>query len=51
MSREHREVLAIDGMPYLIAGGIGLEKGLDGRDGSGLFGLSVGDEFQELLFQ
>jgi len=38
-------------MADLIAGDIGLEVGLDGRDGLSLFGLVVGDELGELLFQ
>ena len=35
----------------LVAGDVGLEVGLDGRDGLGFLGLVVGDELGELLFQ
>ena len=42
---------ALDDVAHLVAGDVGLEVGLDGRDGLGLFGLGVGDELGELLFQ
>src|SRR3972149_1414390 len=45
------EVAALDDVAHLVAGDIGLEEGLDGGDGPGLFGLGVGDELGELLFQ
>ena len=45
MGRKHGEILAIDDIAHLVAGDICLEVGLDGRDGGGLFGLAVGDEF------
>src|SRR5437016_2395599 len=45
------ELAALDDMAYLVAGDVGLEEGLDGRDGLGLFGLGIGDELGELLFQ
>jgi len=45
------EVLALDNVAHLIAGDVGLEECLDGRDGSGLFGLGVGDELGELFLQ
>ena len=42
---------AVDDVPDLAAGDVGLEEGLDGRDGLGLCGLGVGDELGEFLFQ
>src|SRR5712691_898452 len=45
------ELTALDEMAYLVAGDVGLEEGLDGRDGLGLLGLGIGDELGELLFQ
>src|SRR3990167_2749593 len=44
-------VLALDDVAHAAAGDVGLEVGLYGRDGRGLFGLGVGDELGELLFQ
>ena len=45
------ELPALDDVADLVAGDVGLEVGLDGRNGLGLFGLVVGDELGELLFQ
>ena len=45
------ELPALDDVAHLVAGDVGLEVGLDGRDGLGLFGLGIGDELGELLFQ
>src|SRR5712692_7534257 len=45
------ELAALDDVAHVVAGDVGLEGGLDGRDGLGLFGLGIGDELGELLFQ
>jgi hypothetical protein len=45
------KMLIFDDVAHLIAGNVGLEVGLDGRDSGGLLGLGVSDELGELLFQ
>ena len=41
----------LDAVSYIGVSDIGLKVVLDSRDGLGLFGLVIGDEFGELLFQ
>src|ERR1017187_9250195 len=45
------ELPSVDDVADAVAGDVGLEVGLDGGDGLGLFGLAVGDELGELLFE
>ena len=45
------ELRFVDDVADLVAGDVGLEVGLDRRDGLGFFGLVVGDELGELLLQ
>src|SRR6266704_853735 len=57
LGREHRigrkigELAVVDDVANPAAGDVGLEVGLDGRNGGGLLRLVVGDELGELLFQ
>src|SRR5271157_3800387 len=51
IGRQIRELPALDDIADSTAGDVGLEVALDGWDGGGLFGLVVGDELGELLFQ
>src|SRR3990172_6765603 len=51
IGRQIGELPALDDVADSAAGNVGLEVGLDGRDGGGLFGLGIGDELGELLFQ
>ena len=45
------EVFAVDDVAHPVAGDVGLEVGLDGRDGRGWLGHAVGDELGELFLQ
>src|SRR3990172_8512085 len=45
------ELAGLNDVADLLAGYIGLEEGLDRRDGLGLLGFGVGDELGKLLFQ
>jgi len=45
------ELPAVDDAAHPVTGGVGLEEGLDGRDGPGRLGHTVGDELGELFFQ
>src|ERR1035437_1823523 len=51
IGRQIGELPGFDDVADPAAGDVGLEVGLDGRDGGRLFGLAVGDELGELLFQ
>src|SRR3989344_1931545 len=51
IGRQIGEVPALNDVAYAVAGDVGLEVVLDGRDGLGLRRLGVGDELGELFFQ
>src|SRR3990172_11623014 len=51
IGRQIGELPALDDVAYAAAGHVGLEVGLDGRNGGGLLRFVVGDELGELLFE
>ena len=51
VGRQVGKLSGIDDVTDEVAGDVGLEVGLDGRDGPDLFGLVIGHELVEFLFQ
>jgi len=51
IGRQIGELPAVDDAAHPVAGDVGLEVGLDGRDGRGRLGHAIGDELGEFLFQ
>ena len=51
MGGEHSEIFAINDVAHLVAGNVGLKKGLDRRDGPGFLGLEVSDELGEFFLE
>src|ERR1035441_2394564 len=51
IGRQVGELPALDDVADSVAGDVGLEVRLDGRDCGGLIWLVVGDELRKLLFQ